>query len=58
MTISSCMFCVFSTIPQLPPIVFLLCSIPVSISGGSGALFIASFCYIVDITDFKTRAFR
>jgi len=52
------MYCVFSTMPSLPPIMFLLCSIPVAVSGGSGALFIASFCYIVDITDFKTRAFR
>ncbi|XP_026816758.1 proton-coupled folate transporter-like [Rhopalosiphum maidis] len=56
--VSNCMYCVFSTIPSLPPVMFLLCSIPVAISGGGGALFIASFCYIVDITDFKTRAFR
>ncbi|XP_060858447.1 probable peptidoglycan muropeptide transporter SLC46 [Metopolophium dirhodum] len=58
MVVSNCMYCVFSTMPSLPPIMFLLCSIPVAVSGGGGALFIASFCYIVDITDFKTRAFR
>jgi len=52
------MFCAFSTMPGLPPIMFLLCSIPVAVSGGSGALFIASFCYIVDITDIRTRAAR
>lgn len=52
------MYCVFSTIPELPPVTFLLCSLPVALTGGSGALFIASFCYIVDITDIKSRAFR
>lgn len=58
MVINNCMYCVFSTIPSLPPVMFLLCSVPVALSGGGGALFIASFCYVVDITDFKTRAFR
>jgi len=52
------MYCVFSTISSLPPIMFLLCSIPVAISGGTGALYMAASCYIVDITGCKSRAFR
>lgn len=52
------MFCVFSIIPELPPITFLLCSIPISISGGSSAFFIASYSYIVDITHKDIRVFR
>lgn len=58
MVISNCMYCVFSTMPELSPEFFLVCSLPVALSGGSGALYIASFCYIVDITDVQTRAFR
>jgi len=58
MVISNCMYSVFSTISSLPPIMFLLCSIPVAISGGTGALFMAASCYIVDVTDCKSRAFR
>lgn len=54
----NCMFCVFSTIPELPAVTFLLCSIPNAICGGTVAISIASYCYIVDITDTKTRAFR
>ncbi|XP_050530703.1 proton-coupled folate transporter-like isoform X2 [Daktulosphaira vitifoliae] len=56
--LSNCMFCVMSTMPDLPPVMFLFCSIPVALSGGTSALYIASFCYLVDITDVKTRAFR
>jgi len=37
---------------------FLLCSLPVAVSGGTGALYLAAFCYIVDIIDNKSRAFR
>eukprot|EP00102_Acyrthosiphon_pisum_P010126 XP_008178301.1 PREDICTED: proton-coupled folate transporter isoform X2 [Acyrthosiphon pisum] len=58
MVISNCMYSAFSTIPSLTPIMFLLCSIPVAVSGGYGALFMAASCYIVDITDCKSRAFR
>ncbi|CAI6373169.1 unnamed protein product [Macrosiphum euphorbiae] len=58
MVISNCMYSAFSTIPSLSPIMFLLCSIPVAVSGGYGALFMAASCYIVDITDCKSRAFR
>ncbi|XP_022169083.1 proton-coupled folate transporter-like isoform X2 [Myzus persicae] len=58
LVISNCMYSVFSTISSLPPIMFLLCSIPVAVSGGNSALFMAALCYIVDITDCKSRAFR
>jgi len=52
------MFCVFSAMPGLPPTIFLLSSLPIALSGGSGVIHIASFCYIVDTTDFRTRAVR
>ncbi|XP_026817193.1 proton-coupled folate transporter-like [Rhopalosiphum maidis] len=56
--ISNCMFSVFSTIPSLSPVMFLLCSLPVAVSGGTGVLYLAAFCYIVDVIDNKSRAFR
>ncbi|XP_050427461.1 proton-coupled folate transporter-like [Adelges cooleyi] len=56
--LSNCLLCVFSTVPSIPPWMFLICSLPLALSGGSGALFIGSFCYLVDITDVKSRAFR
>ncbi|KAL5239273.1 hypothetical protein ACI65C_006683 [Semiaphis heraclei] len=46
-----------STISSLSPIMFLLCSIPVAISGGTGTLFMAASCYVVEVADYKSRAF-
>ncbi|CAH1733447.1 proton-coupled folate transporter-like isoform X2 [Aphis gossypii] len=58
MVISNCMFSAFSTIPNLSPVMFLLCSLPIALSGGTSVLYLAAFCYFVDIIDSKSRAFR
>jgi len=58
LVISNCMYSVFSTMPSLSLKMFLLCSIPVAVSSGYGALFMAVSCYIVDITECKSRAFK
>ncbi|VVC35390.1 Major facilitator superfamily,Major facilitator superfamily domain [Cinara cedri] len=56
--LSNCMYCVISAMPELSPIFFLVCSLPIALSGGRAVLYLAAYCYIVDITDVQTRAFR
>ncbi|KAG8283796.1 hypothetical protein J6590_007804 [Homalodisca vitripennis] len=47
-----------SLLPNLHPYVFLLASLPMSLSGGSCAVYLLTYCYISDVTDEHTRSFR
>lgn len=52
------MWALLSMIPNLRPEFFLLASIPLSLCGGSVAIFMTLFCYISDVTTVQQRAFR
>uniref|UniRef100_A0A1B6ETU1 Major facilitator superfamily (MFS) profile domain-containing protein n=1 Tax=Cuerna arida TaxID=1464854 RepID=A0A1B6ETU1_9HEMI len=47
-----------SLLPNLHPYAFLLASLPMSLSGGSCAVYLLTYCYISDVTDEHTRSFR
>lgn len=58
MTITYLCWGCLAVLPDLYPHFFLLCSLPVSLTGGTCAVFLSIYCYITDVTDDVTRPLR
>ena len=57
-TISAGLYALFSYLREIPPIYFLLASIPVSVTGGMVTVVIAALSFISNVTGNDDRSFR
>jgi len=55
---SSLLYCVASMVPHIPPSLLLLCSVPISLTGGLVALLLSAFAYISGRSSVANRSFR